>query len=85
MTDFTSNKEEQVIKKNDNLDKSTNVKSNTNNNDFSREIITNIIEKTEKIIEKTEKIIEKTEKIFNKSESRKTHDDYRDILWLTGC
>lgn len=80
MTDFTPNKKEQaqVIKKNDNLDKSTNVKSSTNNNDFSREIISNFIEKTEKIIEKTEKI-------FNKSESRKIHDDYRDILWLTGC
>lgn len=80
MTDFTPNKKEQapVIKKNDNLNNSANVKSNTNNNDFSREIISNFIEKTEKIIEKTEKI-------FNNSESRKTHDDYRDILWLTGC
>lgn len=80
MIDFTLNKEEQVqvIKKNDNLNNFTNVKTNTNNNDLSREIITNFIEKTEKIIEKTEKIIKN-------SELRKTHDDYRDILWLTGC
>lgn len=80
MRDFTLNKEEQIqiIKKNDDLNNSINVKSNTNNNDLSREIITNFIGKTEKIIEKTEKI-------FKNSELRKTHDDYRDILWLTGC